>query len=159
MLVDLEPPEGYYILFYIGQCTSNGTCVCHCGNCTSGCDACLPGWSGSTINNCQKCSIILKMTQYINYILVYYTVCITCNNHGQNLYFFLHGHDDIDYRKNHSSFLSANTFYGKASNNTTLVDGDFDTYVEDNNIPPYVRLEFQTSLELRQVDVTLELGR
>lgn len=88
VLVDLEPPEGYYILFYIGQCTSNGTCVCHCGNCTSGCDACLPGWSGSTINNCQKCSIILKMTQYINYILVYYTVCITCNNHGQNLYFF-----------------------------------------------------------------------
>lgn len=74
--VDWEPPEGYYILFYIGQCTSNGTCICHCGNCTSGCDACLPGWSGSTINNCQKCSIILKMTQYTYYILVYYTVCI-----------------------------------------------------------------------------------
>lgn len=54
-------------LFYIGQCTSNGTCVCHCGNCTSGCDACLPGWSGSTINNCQKCSIILKMIQFTIY--------------------------------------------------------------------------------------------
>lgn len=81
VLVDYKPTKGYYILFYIGQCTSNGTCVCHCGNCTSGCDTCLPGWSGSTINHCQKCNIILKITQYINYILVYYTVCI--NNHGQ----------------------------------------------------------------------------
>lgn len=56
-------------------------------------------------------------------------------------------------------FLSANTFYGKASENTTLVDGDFDTYVEDNNIPPYISVEFQTIFELRQVDLTLELGR
>ncbi|XP_052685705.1 uncharacterized protein LOC128165327 [Crassostrea angulata] len=89
-----------------GQCTSNGTCVCHCGNCTSGCDACLPGWSGSTINHCQK----------------------------------------------------YNTIYGKASTNTALLDGDFDTYVEDNNIPPYIRVEFQTFFKLSQVDVTLELA-
>lgn len=110
MLVDYKPPEGYDILFYIGQCTSNGTCVCHCGNCTSGCDACLPGWSGSTINRCQKCSIILKMTQYIKYILVYYTVSI--NNHDQNC-ITLHGHD-VDSRNNckhHSSVLLHNIVF------------------------------------------------
>lgn len=56
-------------------------------------------------------------------------------------------------------FLSANTFYGKASENTTLLDGDFDTFVEDNNIPSNIRVEFQTIFLFRQVDVTLELGR
>ncbi|XP_065922105.1 uncharacterized protein [Magallana gigas] len=44
-----------------GQCLSNGTCVCHCENCTYGCTACLPGWSGSTTNNCQKSNTFFQL--------------------------------------------------------------------------------------------------
>lgn len=44
-----------------GQCFSNGTCVCHCENCTYGCTACLPGWSGSTTNYCQKSNTFFQL--------------------------------------------------------------------------------------------------
>ncbi|XP_052685714.1 uncharacterized protein LOC128165338 [Crassostrea angulata] len=54
--------------------------------------------------------------------------------------------------------LKTNTFYGKSYKNTTLLEGDFNTYVEDNNIPPSVCVEFQTFFELRQVDATLEFA-
>uniref|UniRef100_A0A8W8KJC8 Receptor-type tyrosine-protein phosphatase T n=1 Tax=Magallana gigas TaxID=29159 RepID=A0A8W8KJC8_MAGGI len=46
----------FLIVFKVteGQCDSNGKCVCHCENCNPKCIACLPGWSGSTTNLCQK---------------------------------------------------------------------------------------------------------
>eukprot|EP00105_Crassostrea_gigas_P017581 XP_011435412.1 PREDICTED: uncharacterized protein LOC105333895 isoform X1 [Crassostrea gigas] len=44
-----------------GQCDSDGTCVCHCENCTSGCSTCLPGWSGSTTNYCQKSNSLFQL--------------------------------------------------------------------------------------------------
>nr|XP_034315178.1 uncharacterized protein LOC117685069 [Crassostrea gigas] len=44
-----------------GQCTGNGTCVCHCEDCDSRCSACLPGWSGSTTNYCQKSNTFFQL--------------------------------------------------------------------------------------------------
>ena len=41
-------------IFRLAQCNKNGTCVCHCANCSSGCQSCSTGWSGSTANFCQK---------------------------------------------------------------------------------------------------------
>ena len=41
-------------IFRLAQCNKNGTCVCHCANCSSGCQSCSTGWSGSTENFCQK---------------------------------------------------------------------------------------------------------
>ncbi|XP_078320063.1 uncharacterized protein LOC111119720 isoform X1 [Crassostrea virginica] len=43
-----------------GQCETNYTCVCHCTDCSSGCQSCLPGWSGSTENFCQKANTLYQ---------------------------------------------------------------------------------------------------
>nr|XP_022313362.1 multiple epidermal growth factor-like domains protein 6 isoform X2 [Crassostrea virginica] len=42
------------------QCYKNGTCVCHCADCSSGCQSCSPGWSGSTENFCQKANTLYQ---------------------------------------------------------------------------------------------------
>nr|XP_022315868.1 cell death abnormality protein 1-like [Crassostrea virginica] len=56
---------GYALLFYAsfivlaqGQCYNNSTCECHCDDCSSVCQSCLPGWSGSNSNFCQKENIL-----------------------------------------------------------------------------------------------------
>ncbi|XP_078319215.1 uncharacterized protein LOC111119721 isoform X3 [Crassostrea virginica] len=43
-----------FIVLAQGQCYNNSTCECHCDDCSSVCQSCLPGWSGSTSNFCQK---------------------------------------------------------------------------------------------------------
>lgn len=61
----------------LGQCDSNGKCVCHCENCNPKCTACLSGWSGSTTNLCQKRIVYSLDTLYFKqqlcdkYIKVY----------------------------------------------------------------------------------------
>nr|XP_022315866.1 uncharacterized protein LOC111119720 isoform X2 [Crassostrea virginica] len=42
------------------QCNKNGTCVCHCADCSSGCQSCSPGWSGSKENFCQKANTLYQ---------------------------------------------------------------------------------------------------
>ncbi|XP_078320061.1 uncharacterized protein LOC111119718 isoform X2 [Crassostrea virginica] len=43
-----------FIVLVQGQCYKNSTCECHCEVCSSGCQSCLLGWSGSPSNLCQK---------------------------------------------------------------------------------------------------------
>ncbi|XP_061195120.1 multiple epidermal growth factor-like domains protein 6 [Saccostrea echinata] len=45
---------------YTRQCWSNGTCVCHCVVCNKTCTECLPGWSGSTKNKCQRANTLYQ---------------------------------------------------------------------------------------------------
>ncbi|XP_056018306.1 multiple epidermal growth factor-like domains protein 10 [Ostrea edulis] len=41
-----------------GQCFGNGTCVCHCVDCSEKCTTCLPGWGGSKDYNCQRRNVL-----------------------------------------------------------------------------------------------------
>ncbi|XP_048777615.2 multiple epidermal growth factor-like domains protein 11 isoform X1 [Ostrea edulis] len=43
-----------------GQCFGNGTCVCHCVDCSEKCTTCLPGWGGSKDYNCQRRNVLYR---------------------------------------------------------------------------------------------------
>ncbi|XP_061195140.1 uncharacterized protein LOC133203359 [Saccostrea echinata] len=43
-----------------GQCWSNSTCACHCVDCNTTCTECLPRWSGSTNNKCQRANTLYQ---------------------------------------------------------------------------------------------------
>ncbi|XP_062596855.1 cell death abnormality protein 1-like isoform X2 [Saccostrea cucullata] len=51
----------YLTLMVEGQCWRNGTCVCHCVDCSKNCTECSPGWSGSPINKCQKGNTLFEI--------------------------------------------------------------------------------------------------
>ncbi|XP_062609209.1 multiple epidermal growth factor-like domains protein 10 [Saccostrea cucullata] len=58
---------GYFLIFPCflimikGQCWSNGTCECHCVDCNKTCTECSPGWSGSTVNKCQRANTLFQI--------------------------------------------------------------------------------------------------
>nr|XP_022315863.1 uncharacterized protein LOC111119719 [Crassostrea virginica] len=64
---------GFGLLIYIsfivlveGQCFNESTCECHCKDCFSDCKSCLPGWSGSITNLCQKGNTLFNFSGVIS---------------------------------------------------------------------------------------------